>query len=237
MPRKAAVKSSNRNLSNPKLTMIKPTRVAKPNIYFEPKTENQRLLYKAISDSGIIIASGPAGVGKSWVSIAFALQMLLANKISRIILTRPFVTCGEDYGALPGEIEDKLGPLWQPMKDIFVDFLGKDLLEDMIFTGKIEFAPLGFVRGSTYSDCVIIGDEFQNATFVATKMFLSRIGENAKIILNGDLNQCDINPKASGLLDLVNRIKGEDDFALVEFTSKDCVRSGLARRVIEIYEK
>jgi phosphate starvation-inducible PhoH-like protein len=176
-------------------------------------------------------------VGKSYSAIAYALQMLCEKRIEKIILTRPYVTCDEDYGALPGTLQEKTQPLMQPMMSIIEDFIGKLLTANLIEEGKIEVAPLGFVRGSTYRDCVLIGDEFQNASKSQCYMLLSRIGENAKIILSGDIRQCDINPVNSGLVDLVKRCDKEPDFATVIFDSKDCLRSYMARRVIEIYEK
>lgn len=242
MPRKSAkaqpasIRKSKMSLT-PKVVPIRSERPINVNIQFHPKTENQKLLVKALNSNEVVLAIGPAGVGKSYIAIAYALQMLMGNKIERILLTRPAINCGEEYGFLPGDMDEKLGPLMSPMLDILEDFLGGTLLDRLMDMGKIEVAPLGFIRGSTFKDCVIIGDEFQNATKAQTYMFLSRIGENAKIILSGDIRQCDIPPEQSGLIDLMKRVENEPDFEIVSFTSADCLRSRMARRIIEIYEK
>lgn len=239
MPRKASptpAKKGKMTLT-PKVVPIRTERTAKINIQFHPKTENQKLLIKTLDANEVVLVNGPAGVGKTFVAIAYALQMLMDNKIERIILTRPAVNCGEEYGALPGEIEDKLGPIMAPMMDILEHFLGGQVLDRLIDMGKIEISPLGFIRGLTFNDCIIIGDELQNISKLQCYALTSRIGENSKLILCGDIKQCDIPLAQSGLIDLIKRVEDEPDFGIVNFTSNDCLRSRMARRIIEIYEK
>jgi len=235
-----ARKSSNKVAQKParnKMVLTPKIVPIRASIQFTPKTENQKLFIEILDSYEIVVANGPSGVGKSYTAIAYALKMLFENKIKRIILTRPAVNCGEEYGAIPGEISDKLQGIMSAMMDILEHFLGESLLENWIEIGKIEIKPLGWIRGLTFNDCVIIGDELQNISKLQCYALTSRIGENSKLIMCGDLKQCDIPLAQSGLLDFVKRTENEPDFGYIEFTSDDCVRSGMAKRIIEVYEK
>lgn len=211
-----------------------PRRRPKP---LEARTESQGLYISHILHSTITFGTGPAGTGKTYVAAALAAEQLEAKEIEKIIITRPAVEADEQYGFLPGELEEKFEPWLQPFMDVFEERLGKSHVENLIKLGKIEARPLGYMRGSTFKNAWIILDEAQNTTVKQMKMFLSRIGEGSKMIINGDIKQTDL-PRniMSGLEDAVQRFARKKGFSAVEFTRDDIVRHGIVRTVIDAYE-
>ena len=200
-----------------------------------PRNDNQRQYLNAMRTKRIILASGPAGVGKTWIAGAAAAEKLQSDLISKIIVTRPAVEAGEKLGFLPGEIADKYAPWLQAFRDVFDQRLGKTFVEYLLKRGKIEAAPLAYMRGRTFSNAIVILDEAQNVTIQQMKMFLTRIGENCVVIVNGDLNQKDI-PGVSGFADAIQKISHLSAVQHVKFTRKDVVRSDICQEIVECYE-
>jgi phosphate starvation-inducible PhoH-like protein len=202
----------------------------------EPQTDAQRHYMKAIKSSKLTFGTGPAGTGKTYVAGALAAELLTSKRVEKIIITRPGVEAGERFGFLPGEIEDKYAVYIEPFMDVLTERMGKGHVEYCMRTGKIKGAPLAFMRGSTFKNAVVIFDEAQNATPTQMKMFLTRIGEDCTIVVNGDINQKDI-PGPSGLAHAVKLIRSVPGVRVVEFTRADIVRSGLVQLVVEKYEQ
>lgn len=201
----------------------------------EAKTENQKRYINAIKSFVLTFATGPAGTGKTWLCGALAAQALESKRVDKIIITRPAVEAGESLGFLPGEKEEKFEPYVVPFKDVFCERLGLGFFEYCLKSERIEAAPLAYMRGRTFKNCFVILDEAQNVTPLQMKMFLTRIGENCIVVVNGDLRQKDI-PGPSGLEDAVARLSHIPSVKLVNFTSADVVRSGLVQEIIEAYE-
>jgi phosphate starvation-inducible PhoH-like protein len=202
----------------------------------QPKNEIQSRYIHAIADNTVTLATGPAGTGKTYVAGTLAALALQAGQIQKIVLTRPAKEAGEELGFLPGEIEEKYAPYLVPFKDVFIEALGKSFYEYCLKTEKIEPAPLAYMRGRTFKNCFVILDEAQNVTPVQMKMFLTRIGENCTVVVNGDLRQKDI-PGDSGLADAVRRLENVRHATHIEFEKQDVVRSGFVQDVIEAYEQ
>lgn len=202
----------------------------------KPLNDAQRAYDAAIRSSDIIFGVGPAGTGKTWLATMRAAQALDAKEIERIVITRPAVEAGESLGFLPGELEDKYEPYIRPVRDALTEFFGVTHLEYLLKNGKIEARPLGLIRGSTIKHSWLIADEMQNATKKQFLMLLSRIGENAKFIVNGDPRQSDLPIGDSGLDDALRRLKGVPGIDQVLFDRNDIVRSGLCRAIVEAYE-
>jgi phosphate starvation-inducible PhoH-like protein len=206
-------------------------------IELKPLTEAQRLYDNAIHVNDITFGIGPAGTGKTWWAAMRAAEALKDKKIERIIVTRPAVEAGEKLGFLPGEMEEKYGPYFRPVKDALEESFGSGALEYYLKSETIEARPLNYLRGSTLKNCWVIADEMQNATKIEMKLLLTRIGEGAKFIINGDPTQCDLpNPANSGLMDAVNRLKGVKSIDVVRFGVADIVRHGLVQKIVEAYE-
>lgn len=201
----------------------------------EHKTENQRRYINAIKNFKLIFATGMAGTGKTWLATALAAQALNNGRTERIILTRPAVEAGESLGFIPGEIAEKFEPYLQPFKQVLYERFGKTKAEYFIRTGKIQAIPLAYLRGITFNDCFVILDEAQNTTPTQMKMFLTRIGVNCTVVVNGDITQTDIRGK-SGLEDAVERLSFIPSIKVVQFGQDDVVRSGLVREILEAYE-
>ncbi len=199
------------------------------------KNRNQERYLKAMGSSTIVFGTGPAGVGKTYLATAFAADELLGGHIDQIIVTRPAIEAGESLGFLPGEIDEKFDPYLQPFKDVLYRRLGKSHTENLIKNGRIEATPLAYIRGRTFRNAIIILDEAQNTTPEQMKMFLTRIGENSTMIINGDLRQSDIKGP-NGLADALNRLGDVDGIRVVEFERKDIVRHGIIQDIIEAYE-
>ena len=202
------------------------------------RTENQQRLVKAFEENDLVFATGPAGTGKTFVAIALAVKALKNKEIRKIILSRPAVEAGEKLGFLPGEMKDKLDPYLQPLYDALQDMVPGAKLKEYMENNVIQIAPLAFMRGRTLNDAVIILDEAQNTTTHQIKMFLTRLGMNAKMIITGDVTQIDLQPTAtSGLVQAMQILKGVKGIGKVEFEKKDIVRHKLVQRIVEAYDK
>lgn len=201
----------------------------------EPLTDSQHRYINAIKSFELTFATGPAGTGKTWICGALAAQALDEGVIDKIIVTRPAVEAGESLGFLPGEIEDKFDPYLQPFRDVLNERLGKSFVEYLLKTGRIEAAPLAYMRGRTFKRSFVILDEAQNTTPNQMKLFLTRIGHDCKVVINGDTRQKDIHGP-SGLEDAVKRISHIPSVKVVRFQKSDVVRSGLVQEIVEAYE-
>lgn len=202
------------------------------------RSKNQQLLIDSFYKNDMVFAVGPAGTGKTYLSIALAVKALKEKQVRKIILSRPAVEAGEKLGFLPGDMKDKIDPYLQPLYDALEDMIPQVKLQDMIDKNIIQIAPLAFMRGRTLSDAVIILDEAQNTTPAQLKMFLTRLGFNAKMIVTGDMTQIDL-PKGvkSGLKDAIDVLDGIDGLAVVNLTGKDVVRHKLVTRIVAAYDK
>lgn len=202
------------------------------------RTENQQLLVKAFENNDLVFATGPAGSGKTFVAIALAVKALKNKEVRKIILSRPAVEAGEKLGFLPGEMKDKLDPYLQPLYDALQDMIPAAKLKEYMENNVIQIAPLAFMRGRTLNDAIIILDEAQNTTTHQIKMFLTRLGMNAKMIVTGDVTQIDLPPSTtSGLIQAMQILKGVNGIGKIEFTKKDIVRHKLVQRIVEAYDK
>jgi phosphate starvation-inducible protein PhoH and related proteins len=203
----------------------------------QPRSINQRRYVEAIEQNDMVFGIGPAGTGKTYLAVAMAASALLAKKISRIILVRPAVEAGERLGFLPGSLQEKIDPYLRPLYDALYDLLDQDRVDKMLERNVIEVAPLAFMRGRTLNDAFIIMDEAQNTTSEQMKMFLTRLGNNAKAVITGDVTQIDLpNAKKSGLIEAMNILNGVDGIKFIEFESGDVVRHHLVQRIIVAYD-
>ena len=201
------------------------------------RSEKQSEYIKALKENDIIMAIGPAGTGKSFLAVSVAITLLMEKKIDRVILSRPAVEAGEKLGFLPGDMKEKVDPYLRPLYDALYELFGADKIDKKIETGEIEIAPLAFMRGRTLKNCYAILDEAQNATETQIKMFLTRIGENSKLVVNGDPSQVDlINKQDSGLIKSRNILKGIEEIKIIEFDHNDVVRHPLVSKIIKAYQ-
>ncbi len=201
-----------------------------------PRSEQQKKYVRALKESEIIISAGPAGTGKTFLAVAVGLTMLLEKKIERIILSRPAVEAGERLGFLPGDMREKVDPYLRPLYDSLYDLLDFEKIQKKIEIGDIEIAPLAFMRGRTLKNSFAILDEAQNATDTQIKMFLTRIGENSKIVINGDPSQIDLpNKSLSGLNRSKKLLGGLSEISVVDFDHKDVVRHPLVSKIVKAY--
>ena len=201
-----------------------------------PRSEKQKKYVRALKESEIIISTGPAGTGKTFLAVAIALTMLLDKKIERIILSRPAVEAGERLGFLPGDMREKVDPYLRPLYDSLYDLLDFEKIQKKIEVGDIEIAPLAFMRGRTLKNSFAILDEAQNATDTQIKMFLTRIGENSKIVINGDPSQVDLpNKSLSGLNRSKELLEHLKEISVVDFDHTDVVRNPLVSKIVKAY--
>ena len=201
------------------------------------RSERQSEYIKALKESDIVMSLGPAGTGKSFLAVSVAITLLMEKKIERVILSRPAVEAGEKLGFLPGDMKEKVDPYLRPLYDALYELFGADKIDKKIETGEIEIAPLAFMRGRTLKNCFAILDEAQNATETQIKMFLTRIGENSKLVVNGDPSQVDlINKRDSGLIKSKNILKGLEEIKIIEFDHHDVVRHPLVSKIIKAYQ-
>ena len=203
-----------------------------------PRSKKQSDYLKALQNDDIIMSLGPAGTGKSYLAVSVAVTMLIEKKIDRVILSRPAVEAGERLGFLPGDMKEKVDPYLRPLYDALYDLFGYEKIQRKIETGEIEIAPLAFMRGRTLKNSFAILDEAQNATSTQIKMFLTRIGENSKLVVNGDPSQVDlINKNHSGLIKSKKILKNLKEIKIIEFDHKDVVRHPLVSKIIQAYQK
>jgi len=204
----------------------------------KPKTIGQKNYCASISKNTITIAVGPAGTGKTYLAVAMAVTAFRAKQVNRIILTRPAVEAGEKLGFLPGDLQSKVDPYLRPLYDALFDMLGAETYHKYVERGNIEVAPLAYMRGRTLDDSFIILDEAQNTSCEQIKMFLTRLGFNSKMVINGDITQIDLPAGVkSGLKECMRILKNIDDIALCTFNEKDVVRHKLVQDIIKAYEK
>jgi len=202
------------------------------------RSKKQKEYVKSLKNSQIIMSLGPAGTGKTYLAVAVALSMLLEKKVERIILSRPAVEAGEKLGFLPGDMKDKIDPYLRPLYDSLYDLLNYDKIQRKIESGAIEIAPLAFMRGRTLKNSFAILDEAQNATETQIKMFLTRIGENSKLVVNGDPSQVDLpNKNQSGLIKSQAILKGIKEISVINFDHQDVMRHPLVTKIVEAYQK
>lgn len=202
-----------------------------------PRTKGQAEYIAAMDKYEMVFGLGPAGTGKTYLAVAKAVVMMMEGKIDRIILTRPAVEAGENLGFLPGDLKEKIDPYLRPLYDALYEMLPAETVDKKIETGEIEIAPLAFMRGRTLNNAFVILDEAQNTTPMQMKMFLTRLGENSRMVINGDLTQTDL-PRGvqSGLFDALEIISKIKDIGTVKFSERDVVRHGLVSKIVKAYD-
>ncbi len=202
------------------------------------RSDKQSDYIKALKENDIVMSLGPAGTGKSFLAVSVAVTLLIEKKIERVILSRPAVEAGEKLGFLPGDMKEKVDPYLRPLYDALYELFGADKIDKKIESGEIEIAPLAFMRGRTLKNCFAILDEAQNATETQIKMFLTRIGENSKLVVNGDPSQIDlINKSQSGLIKSRDILSGLSEIKIIEFDHTDVIRHPLVSKIIRAYQK
>ncbi len=203
-----------------------------------PRRPRQADYIKALRANELVFGLGPAGTGKTYLAVAMAVDMLMGGAVERIILTRPAVEAGERLGFLPGDLREKVDPYLRPLYDALHDMLPGEQVMKRLASGEIEIAPLAFMRGRTLANAFVILDEAQNTTPVQMKMFLTRLGENARMVVTGDLSQVDLPPGArSGLQDALDTLRDIEGVATVNFTDADVVRHALVARIVRAYDE
>ena len=221
----SAVQSLDEAIKTPKRSVI-------------PKSKKQKEYVRSLKTNQIVISLGPAGTGKTYLAVAVALSMLLEKKVERIILSRPAVEAGERLGFLPGDMKEKIDPYLRPLYDSLYDLLDYEKIQRKIESGAIEIAPLAFMRGRTLKNSFAILDEAQNATETQIKMFLTRIGENSRLVVNGDPSQVDLpNKNQSGLIKSQAILKDIKEISVINFDHQDVMRHPLVTKIVEAYQK
>lgn len=200
-----------------------------------PLNSVQDTYLNAIKSNTIIFGSGSAGTGKTFVPASYAAEQLYRRNIDKIILTRPNQETGESMGHLPGELDEKFAPYLVPFQEVFTACLGSSFYRYCLKSKNIDPRPLGYLRGVTFNNCIVLADEMQNATVHQTKMLLSRIGDNCTMIITGDPDQFDI--RNSGFQDAISRLKGVKDVEVITFTEEDIVRSEMCKNIIKAYKR
>jgi phosphate starvation-inducible PhoH-like protein len=202
------------------------------------RSPTQRRYIEAMQRDELVLGLGPAGTGKTYLAVCFAVEMLITGRVDRLVLSRPAVEAGERLGFLPGDMREKVDPYLRPLYDALYDALPADQVMKKLETGEIEIAPLAFMRGRTLANAFVILDEAQNTTPIQMKMFLTRLGENSRMVVTGDLSQIDL-PKGvkSGLRDAADTLDGIESVSFVHFTERDVVRHPLVARIVGAYER
>lgn len=203
--------------------------------YLEPKTQNQKDYIRTIIENDVIFCTGPSGCGKSFIAAGLAAQKLHSREIESVIVTRPLVCTGKDIGSLPGELLDKIAPYLSPMQENLKFFLGRAYYGQYYNDGRIKYLPLEVMRGSTFHNSYMILDEAQNCSFEQIKMFITRIGQNSKVLINGDTNQSDIKSK-SGLSLCINKLRSVNGIGISELSYQDIQRNGLIGKILDALE-
>ena len=202
-----------------------------------PRTQNQSDYIRLLQNYDMVFCTGSAGSGKTFLAVVYALSLVLSHKKNKLVITRPVVEAGESLGYLPGDLKDKIAPYLRPLRDAMEAVLQPESVKRLFESEVIEVAPLAYMRGRTLSDSVVILDEAQNTTVAQMKMFLTRMGENSKVLITGDLSQIDLPKKqASGLLHALNILHNIDEIGFMELTADDVVRNQLVKRIVRAYE-
>ncbi|MDD3170999.1 MAG: PhoH family protein [Bacilli bacterium] len=202
-----------------------------------PRTINQKIYIRSLAENDIIFAVGPAGTGKTFLAVLFAINQLRSNRAKKIVLVRPVVEAGEKLGFLPGDLKEKIDPYLIPLYDALYECLGKESVDKLIEKGTIEVAPLAYMRGRTLENAIVILDEAQNSTLSQMKMFLTRLGYNSKMIITGDVTQIDLpNKNSSGLIEAIELLSNIKGIAVSRFEKIDVMRHPLVYKIIERYE-
>ncbi len=209
----------------------------KDNTPLEPRTVNQADYISAIRSKDLIFASGAAGCGKTYIASVLAADFLTSKVVERIIVTRPVLNADEDMGFLPGGINDKFDPYFRPVKDTLIKRLGESFFKYCLEHGKIEIAPFAYMRGRSFENAFVILDEAQNVTPAQMKLFLTRIGDDCVVVVNGDVTQCDLpRGQVDGLSDALKRFPDDDDVTGILFSEGDCVRSHICQKALAAYK-
>lgn len=204
----------------------------------KPKTPNQKKLVEKVKENDVVFSVGPAGTGKTYISVALAVKALKNKEVKKIIITRPAVEAGENLGFLPGDLKEKIDPYLRPIYDALEDMIPMEKLKYYRENNDIEIAPLAYMRGRTLHNAFILLDEAQNTTTMQIKMFLTRMGPNSKVIVNGDVSQIDLpRNQKSGLIEAINVLKGVEGIGFVEFDGRDVVRHKIVKDIIEAYDR
>ncbi len=202
-----------------------------------PRTAGQRRFVEAVRDSDVVLCSGPAGTGKTYLAVALAVEALRREQVRKIVLVRPAVEAGESLGFLPGDMAAKINPYLRPLLDALREMMDHDMMRRYMEQDLIEVLPLAYMRGRTLNEAFMILDEAQNTTLAQMKMFLTRMGNGSKIVASGDITQIDLPAQArSGLVDALTRLRGIDGLSAVRLTGKDIVRHPLVQRIVDAYE-
>lgn len=206
--------------------------------YIYPRSATQAQYITEMMKNELVFGLGPAGTGKTYLAVALAVSMMLEGAVDKIILSRPAVEAGENLGFLPGDLKDKVDPYLRPLYDALYEMLPAEQVDKKLALGEIEIAPLAFMRGRTLSNAFVILDEAQNTTPMQMKMFLTRLGENSRMVINGDLSQVDL-PRGviSGLRDALDTLRGIGNIGAVTFSANDVVRHGLVAKIVKAYEE
>jgi phosphate starvation-inducible PhoH-like protein len=219
--------------NNPEIAYVTPS-----DTWIKARTENQAKYIQTLKENDLVVCTGPAGTGKTYLAVAVALQMLKMGKISKIIITRPVVEAGEKMGYLPGTLEEKIDPYLRPIYDAFNSLMGPGRVQEMLNQEQVELAPLAYMRGRTLEYAFVILDEAQNATVEQMEMLLTRMGEGSKIVVNGDVTQVDLKKKEqSGLASLIEILDNLPKVCFFRFTEEDVVRHPLVKEIVKRYEK
>lgn len=200
----------------------------------EAKTENQRSYIRSIVENDVVFCSGPSGSGKSYIAAGIASEHLHAGTIEQVLITRPLVCTGKEIGSLPGDLLEKIAPYLLPMQENFRHFLGRAYYGMYYNEGRIKYQPLEVMRGSTFHNTYMILDEAQNCTFDQIKMFITRMGQGSKVLINGDTRQCDLS--RSGLWDCIEKLKDVEGVGICNLTTQDIQRNGILGRILNAME-
>ena len=202
-----------------------------------PRTLNQEKFAQSLKNNYITFAMGPAGTGKTFLSIAYACRLLQTGEVEKLILTRPAVEAGESLGYLPGDLVQKVNPYMRPIYDSLNTCIGFEKTQELLSSNKIEIAPIAFMRGRTLNDAFILLDEAQNCTLSQLKMFLTRFGKNSKMSIAGDISQIDLEAGKSGLEKTIEILRNEDEIGLIEFTKEDITRHPIVELIVRKFEE
>ena len=235
---KAAVRMSNNGAPKIDETNLNDIVLKTKKRHIYPRSATQALYIQEMMKNELVFGLGPAGTGKTYLAVALAVSMMLEGKIDKIILSRPAVEAGENLGFLPGDLKEKVDPYLRPLYDALYEMLPAEQVDKKLALGEIEIAPLAFMRGRTLSNAFVILDEAQNTTPMQMKMFLTRLGENSRMVVNGDLSQVDL-PRGtiSGLRDSLETLQGIPNISAVRFSAEDVVRHGLVAKIVKAYEE